>query len=314
MTKLPRVLISAFVTVLSFIFLSTIYNVQAEIADHIVISEVQIVGATSTDEFVELYNPTDQDVDLTGWEIVRKTASVDAEGQTLIMLSGTIPSRGYFLVAHMGYDGSVSPDQTYDTEFNITAGNSLSLRNEETEIDLLGMGDSETFEGATIDEPIDNRSIERKANSTSTNETMAPGGLDEFMGNGEDSDNNFNDFVRHTSPVVSNPQNSSSDVEPQPTDTPTETPTPTDEPTDTPTPTDEPTDTPTPTDEPTDTPTPTEEPTDTPSPTVTTTITPTPPLFEIPVISLVCTPKVKTYTIFGLEFIFTYPSCSIVRL
>jgi hypothetical protein len=32
----------------------------------IVFSEIKISGATANDEFVELYNPLDEDVDLTG--------------------------------------------------------------------------------------------------------------------------------------------------------------------------------------------------------------------------------------------------------
>lgn len=301
MQNLSKLCLSAFALVLSFIFASTNYNAQAGYADHVVISEVQISGSTSTDEFVELYNPLSKDVDLTGWEIVRKTASLNAKEELIITLAGTIPAKGFYLVAHTGYDGSAEPDQTYKTEYNISPDNSISLKSGSQTIDLLGMGNSATFEGATIDNPIGNRSIERKANSFSTNETMAPLGIDELMGNGEDTDNNAVDFVRHRSPVISNPQNSSADVEPantNPTITPTE------EQIQSPTPTKDPTKTPMPTEELTITPTPTEKPND----------TPTPPVLQIPLYNISCTSKVKFYTITGMKLSFTYPICKLVRL
>jgi len=60
----------------------------------VVINEVAWMGteASSTDEWIELYNNTDQDIDLTGWSIVA------ADGTPNITLAGTIPAHGYFLL------------------------------------------------------------------------------------------------------------------------------------------------------------------------------------------------------------------------
>lgn len=275
------------ITVVVFAFFLHSKNASAA-TNHIVISEIQIEGISTTDEFVELYNPTGSSQDLTGWTLYRKTGSGTVE-IPIATASGTIPSHGYYLFANSNFDGGVTPDTSYAE--NISDNNSVILRdNSGVLIDLLGMGSALTNETAPINNPIDNRSLERKADSTSTEADMTTGGIDEFNGNGEDTDNNSVDFVRLISPHISNPQNSQSALEPQPQITPTPslgpsaTPTPTTEPS--PTPTLEPTVTPTP--EPSITPPPTAEPTATPIPTTIPTISPTnspsPTLTPIPTI------------------------------
>lgn len=304
---LPIVLPSIAIFALFFLLFQSAQISKAATATHVVISEIQIEGGTTTDEFVELYNPTDSTVDVTGWELIRKTAAADAEEQPLATLSGTISSHGFMLIANVGYDGTTPADTTYDTEFNITDNNSITLRNESgTNIDLVGMGSSALKEGDVIDNPIDNRSIERKAIGTSTTESMISEGVDELLGNGEDTDNNAVDFVRHSSPTISNPQNSSSNVEPGIIPTPTNEP----EPTDVPSPTV--TNAPTPTNEPTPT-------TQEPSPTieVSPTISPTPttkPRIAVPNLQIVCTDRIINFNIFGVSHNFTFPSCKLVRV
>ena len=267
------------------------------VAGHVVISEIQIAGggnpAISTDEFVELYNPTSSSVDMTGWHLQRKTES---GGNPILVatLSGTIASHGYFLVGHTNYDGVVVEDQTYDSE-NIASDNTVILHSDILgPIDKVGMGSATDFEGTDqASSPANNRSIERKAFSNSTAAGMAAGGLHATAGNGEDTDDNGMDFVLRSEAAGADPQNTSSPteepVEPTVTETPTvtlpdgatETPTPTDEPTSTPA--EEPTNTPTPTDTPTVTPT--EEVTTTPTPTDLPTATPTEEITDTPTLT-----------------------------
>lgn len=263
---LPFILIPSFVFVLISFFSINSKGAFADPASHVVVSEVQISGDTegfaSTDEFVELYNPTDNPVSLEGWELYKKTQAADAEELLVATLSGQIPANGFFLIAHENFNGSTSADITYSSQA-FSDDNSIILKDSENNVvDLLGLGDASLNETQTAQAPVANRSLERKASSTSTSESMSIGGQDEFLGNSEDSDNNFNDFVRHLAPVISNPQNSSSSteslVEPTPTEEPTATPTQTPTPTEEPTPTDDP--------EPTQEPTPTTEPSPTPTP------------------------------------------------
>jgi hypothetical protein len=292
MRNLLPISVSAILTILTLLITVHFSQIQAAPVSHVVLSEIQIEGTNSTDEFVELYNPTSDSASVAGWTLYRKTAALDAEEQVVATLSGSIQPHGFLLIAHNGYDGLVAEDVTYDSGFHITDNNTLLLKNQSgTIIDLVGMGSSNTSETAPIaPNPVDNRSIERKAMVTSTAEDMR--NAHSLLGNGEDTDNNANDFVRHLSPNVSDPQNSSSPAEVPtdvtPTQSPTESPTPTTEPTgeltptstpmptNTPTPTTEPTEEPTPTIEPTEEPTPTEEPAMSPTPTVQPSVTPEP--------------------------------------
>lgn len=211
MRRMPVIIGLLFLPLILFVcFYSR--SASAAAASHIVISEIQVQGATTNDDFVEIYNPTSSPQNITGWALYRKTAS----GTVEIMMttaSGIIPAHGYYLFANTGYDGNVTADTSYSE--NITDNNTILLRdNNAALIDLVGMGTALTFETNAIAIPIDNRSIERKAKSTSTATDMATGGINTTDGNGEDTDNNTADFVRHVSPNVSNPQNSQSAVEP----------------------------------------------------------------------------------------------------
>ncbi|MBN1169305.1 lamin tail domain-containing protein [Candidatus Woesebacteria bacterium] len=280
---------TTFVFLFSLIFFTFKYlavNVLSATASHIVISEVQIYGASSSEDFIELYNPTDTAIDLTSYRLVKRTSSGATDSNIVSFQSGDIiPAHGFFLWCNSSISESLSCDRS--TSQNVSNNNSVGLRDGDTdtgtlvdsvtfgspsfplgEMDFIGMG--------SVQVPGQGESIERKACPDSTFSTMSNG--DSSSGNGEDTDNNSSDFVNKLDPE---PQNSSSSIEvsscggfssPTPTSqtTPTaeETPTPTIEPT--------PTDTITPT--PTYSPTPTLEPTTTPviEPTPTETITPTP--------------------------------------
>lgn len=197
-------------------------------ANHIVISEVQVSGATKDDEFVELYNPTNSSVSLAGWRLTRKLlGGTEADLVSAEAFSGTIPARGFFLIVpQAGYTGSTVPDLTYSvtTKFILSDNTVILYDDAGTVVDKVGFGDAVDFETAAFPfSPIDNTSIERKANSSSTSDSMALGGADEFGGNGQDIDDNSNDFVARSVPQ---PQNSASATEPAPTATPTTTETP----------------------------------------------------------------------------------------
>ncbi len=60
----------------------------------VVINEVAWMGTAAdySDEWIELYNNTDQDIDLAGWSLAA------ADGTPNIPLSGVIPAHGYFLL------------------------------------------------------------------------------------------------------------------------------------------------------------------------------------------------------------------------
>ena len=201
-------------------------------ADHVVISELapkNIGGGTSTsanDEFVELYNPTAQDVDIGGWKIQYKSATGASYADKVTIPGQTVmPPRSYYLVAGRSYTGTVTPDlrHTADLQFAGDSGH-VRLGNENVTVqkvdgnvvDAVGYGTTaDSAEGGSRAPALPTgataHTLERKANPASTASSMASGGADETAGNGQDSDSNGADFVVR---LVRDPQNAQSAPEP----------------------------------------------------------------------------------------------------
>ena len=190
------------------------------IANHVVISEVQINGGPGDAEhdFIELYNPTSVPFDLNGHRLVKRAGNSSTDDTIKSWTaSAMIPAHGFYLWASSGdptFPVTIGADTSTTDE--LTSSNSIALRNgvENTGIivDALSWNDGSTLgEGNEFDpDPGGDQSIERKALSTSTAPTMAIGGADEFKGNGFDLNDNATDFILRT---VSEPQNSSSGTE-----------------------------------------------------------------------------------------------------
>ncbi len=85
---------------------------------HVVISEVAWMGTTAatSDEWIELYNNTTGDIDLSGWNLR------SGDGTPNINLSGTIPVKGYFLLERT--DDTTVPDHPADLIYTGALGNS----------------------------------------------------------------------------------------------------------------------------------------------------------------------------------------------
>ncbi len=196
------------------------------LAQHVVISEVYggggNSGATYKNDFIELYNPTNAAISLTGWSV--QYASATGTAWQVTNLTGTISSKGFYLVQQAAGTGGTTnlptPDVIGTVNMSGTTGK-VALCNVTTAlsganptgasiVDLVGFGTANGFEGAVGSAPSNTTSIERKANSASTAITMGGGGIDEFLGNGQDSDNNANDFIVR----APQPQNSASSLEP----------------------------------------------------------------------------------------------------
>lgn len=194
-------------------------TIPQNIADHIVISEIQIAtSGASTSDFIELYNPTQNSISLNGMRLVKRTNGGTLDTQIIAFDSGdSIPAHGFFLWASNdgNYNDHVSADAS--TGENIAGNNSIALRNGPVDtgtiIDAVGWGTpsgTPLFESSLISTgPPDNQSLERKALSTSDATSMTSG-VDVNKGNGFDSDNNSSDFILRT---TSQPQNSTSSIE-----------------------------------------------------------------------------------------------------
>ena len=144
----------------------------------ILISEVQILP--TGERFIELYNPTNQDVTLTGWYIQRKTATGSSWNSLVssTQFEGkTIGSKGYFLIAR---SNTFNPDILL-TSLTLTDDNTIRLRNPNQETsDLVGWGNPQESETSPAPNPLSEHSLGRK--------------WDEGTQNYQDTNNNLTDF------------------------------------------------------------------------------------------------------------------------
>ena len=115
---------AAFVIVAFFVFAS---QIKSAAINDVVINEIAWMGTiiSSNDEWIELYNNTGADIDLTGWTLN------STDGTPSINLSGTISANGYFLLERT--DDSSVPDvlanQIYTGALaNSPSGENLELR------------------------------------------------------------------------------------------------------------------------------------------------------------------------------------------
>lgn len=193
--------------------------------NYIVISEIQIdsingVGGTN-DDWIELYNPTANEIPLSGWSIQRQTKNGTLAKRNFEANSKISAHSFFLLVSTQAAQELLSKkDLTFST-FDLTDDNVIYLvsnneeiidANDSDVVDKLGWGsEALSAETSVAGNPLDGGSLERKANYSSTAESMS-GGTDKYLGNGWDSDNNSADFVLRT---VSDPQNASSPVEPR---------------------------------------------------------------------------------------------------
>ena len=117
---------------------------QAAFAESVVISQVLYdpLGSESGGEAVELYNPTENAINLSGWVIATETSEADVTLQNAV-----IEPESYYLIADVGWDSEKDNDswpQT-DHEERMTLSNSdagVAIRNSTGIVDAVGWGNS----------------------------------------------------------------------------------------------------------------------------------------------------------------------------
>lgn len=183
--KLAKVLLSAFIGINIFYPL----NLSGASADGVVINEVMIgqTGAAKN-EFIELYNNANADIDLSGWSLKKKTQSgsesnlVSAAG-----FSGIIPAHGFFLIAHPDYREVISADIAYSgISYSVASDNTLLLYDAAGAlVDKLGYGEAADKENNPALNPPENKSLVRDPA-------------------GRDTDDNGADFALNDTPTPAN--------------------------------------------------------------------------------------------------------------
>lgn len=200
--------------------MASVPMVNAEIANHVVISEMQTAGGTANDEFIELYNPTSSDVDISSWSIQSRGGEGTTYYKKNFETENSVPAYGFFLIAHSSYDGSVIPDMSHST-FSLSAtGGTVFLVNDKTTLTEATDGGSTVVdkvaygtgtagylrpEGTEFTPaPEAHQSLQRKINDTINENGYGPAW---------DSNDNSADFFIQ---ALSNPQNSTWTVEHRP--------------------------------------------------------------------------------------------------
>jgi hypothetical protein len=153
-------------------------------------NEVQTGGATSaTDEFIEIYNPCETTVTITGYKLVYRAAASANEG-TIATLNGMLIPGGFYLVANSGFAGSadIKPYTGNITGLAATGG-AIGIRDASgLLLDSVGWGmaSNALVEGMPAVAPAGGRSIARHPD-------------------GADTDHNSTDFTDSTpTPKASN--------------------------------------------------------------------------------------------------------------
>lgn len=176
-------------------------------SDHLLISQVQITGGSgkTTNDFIEIYNPTNSDIDLKGMRLVKRTKTGTAD--TLIKSwtdSAIVKPYSYYLWANSDFTNIVqTPD--IKTSASIANDNGIAIRNGPNDtgsiVDSVGWGEAVNafVEGVVLNQnPQANQSIIRKPADQ--------------IGNGTDTDNNSADFILNTQVLPRNSQTSPTQV------------------------------------------------------------------------------------------------------
>ncbi|HET7581335.1 MAG TPA: hypothetical protein VFL75_01110 [Candidatus Limnocylindria bacterium] len=176
---------------------------------HLVVSEVMTGGASASDEFIEIYNPTAGGLPLEGLEVVYVTASGGTVTRKASWSAGAaeLPAGAHQLVANSAGVYNASADQAYTGGLAATGGSvAIRIIGAATAIDAVGWGNATSgwLEGTPVAAIAAGHSVER-----------LPGGA---AGSGQDTNDNSVDFVDRATP---DPQNAGSPPVVLPTPTPT---------------------------------------------------------------------------------------------
>ena len=143
-----------------------------------------------TNDYVELYNPTSAAISVAGTSVQYRSASGTTNPTGVTPLSGSIPAKGYYLVAlGGGATGAALPpaDATGSTQMSATAGTVFladqataltapppgSVTGNPAVIDVVGYGGTNTFETAPTSAPSAATSVARDAAGKDTDDNSA---------------------------------------------------------------------------------------------------------------------------------------------
>lgn len=192
---------------------------------HPLISEIlfDADGGDEGKEFIELYNPTDETLDLAGWSLkYRRNDSTSTVSLASFKTSShpedivSVRSKGFLLVGLSNYDSANYGNKTADIKRSASLPNG-ALGNDPLTITIYLLDDNDN-EKDSVDYDknsiaVSGQSLERRAleDSEDGEDCISPQDEGKFLGNGCDSDT-MDDFETRDVPA---PQNSESLSEPR---------------------------------------------------------------------------------------------------
>lgn len=145
----------------------------------VVISEVYGGGGNNgsvySNDFVELFNPTDIDIDITGWTLKQKSSKGNVGAS--VVLSGVVLARSHFLI--QGTAGTVTtgelPAPDLEAAFNFAGSSAIAELIDATSerVDLVGWGAATEFETAPAAGTQNATSIQRLDPAADTDDNSA---------------------------------------------------------------------------------------------------------------------------------------------
>ena len=163
-------------------------------ASRVVISEVYGGGGSTSSswsrDYVELYNPTDQPMDLAGTSVQYRSSSSTANPSGTTALSGTIPARSHFMVGEAkgavgaavpeaDVEGGIAMSGTSGTVFlaaqptTLTSPPTGSVTGDAAILDVVGYGATNTFETAAAKATSATTTLSRSDAGTDTDSNAA---------------------------------------------------------------------------------------------------------------------------------------------
>lgn len=169
----------------TYAYLSSVFEIKGNIITsaastnpgenlHVVINEVSPVGSSSAD-WVELYNPTESSVNVSGWTIG------DNKGPVTIPAASEIPSGGYAIITTKSPNVPSIPDGVVDIQLNSSTiggtgglavgGDELHLSDGSKVIDEMSWGsDKSVFDASNLTlTSSSTQTIQRIPNGQDTN-------------------------------------------------------------------------------------------------------------------------------------------------
>lgn len=169
-TTTSLLLIAAFLVHLIPVPVSALSDINAvmslTINSEVLISEAQTGSLSSaSEEFVELYNNSEETIDLSGWRLEYKSAT-GTSWTSKAVLSGLVDPGDFHIVATAGYLASES-DGTFSSGLAASGGHIRLVvpgDTEDTVLDLVGWGSADSAEGnSPANAPVAGGSLQRCA-------------------------------------------------------------------------------------------------------------------------------------------------------